>query len=246
MNETPRKPERTGDDPDGPLNVKRYVWWMLLIAVAVLVLTQLLASPMITGEVPISYSELKEKIRAGAVEKVTLVDEFVVATPTEEALQASRDEGPDIELKSWRTTRVRDDESLVPLLEDYDIAYEAQYTSSCDASFVWFWLVGMFAVFMLWSMMMRRAGGIQRSDGCRRDRTAPSPGPPGMSRPPNTVRPGGCREPGGTCMGWGSAFSAPGRRRSALQRRRGRTAARSPPGTHRRRGCSVWTSRPQR
>ena len=160
MNETPRKPERTGDDPDGPLNVKRYVWWMLLIAVAVLVLTQLLASPMITGEVPISYSELKEKIRAGAVEKVTLVDEFVVATPTEEALQASRDEGPDIELKSWRTTRVRDDESLVPLLEDYDIAYEAQYTSSCDASFVWFWLVGMFAVFMLWSMMMRRAGGM--------------------------------------------------------------------------------------
>ena len=159
MNENPRKTEPGGEGPEGAQNVRRYMWWMVLIAIAVLVLSQLLTSPMVTGEVPIPYSALKEKVRAGEVERVMLVDDQVVATPTKEALAAAQKEHPDIDMQRWRSTKIRDDETLIPLLEENDVAYEAQYSTGCDASFVWFWLVGMIAVFLLWSLMLRRAGG---------------------------------------------------------------------------------------
>jgi cell division protease FtsH len=162
MKQPPKKPSPSGSGPEdeNQFSFRRYFWITVLLIIGVVVLTQVLSSPMVTGEVPIPYSDLKQKVRAGEVERVALLDDYMVATPTDEALEVAQKEHEDIDFERWRSVKVRDDESLVPLLEEYDVEYEARYSEGCgDGSFVWFWLVGMIAVFLLWSMMLRRGGG---------------------------------------------------------------------------------------
>ena len=152
------KPSSGGPSDDENPPMRRYFWWMLLLVLVAIVITQLLASPMVTGEVPLSYSEIKAHIRDGDIEKVMLTDDTLIAIPTEEALEEARAEHPDIDFKRWRSTKMRDDASLIELLDTHNVEYEARYTEGCEGSFVWFWLIGMVGVFLVWSMFLRRGG----------------------------------------------------------------------------------------
>lgn len=156
------KPEKTskGEEPDeqGAGPIRRYFWWMLLLLLVAVVITQVLTSPMVTGEVPISYSELKGHIRDGDIERVMLTNDMLVAVPTPEALKEAQGKHPDIEFKQWRATKMRDDDGLIALLDEKKVEYEARYTEGCQGSFVWFWLFGVIGVFLVWSLFLRRGG----------------------------------------------------------------------------------------
>ena len=147
-----------GQDPNqNPEAVgRRYIWWMLGIAIAAVVIVQLLSSPMVTGEVPIPYSELKQRVANGEVEQLNLTDDTLRATPTTEALKLAQADNPDISFKRWRSIRMRDDESFVPLLDEHGVKYEAAYTEGCEGSFVWLWLLGVVAAMAIWSTFVRR------------------------------------------------------------------------------------------
>ncbi len=138
MDRDPRDKKRDEPDQDGPRSQRNRLLWIMLLGLLIFGILELLASPLVTGEVPIPYSELKQKIRSGEIESVRIVDDAIVARPTEAALEdANTEDSEGVEVKAWRSNTVRDDDSLVPLLEDYDVEYEARYSDGCGGEETW-------------------------------------------------------------------------------------------------------------
>ncbi|QDG49647.1 ATP-dependent zinc metalloprotease FtsH [Persicimonas caeni] len=152
------RPPNPDEEPNQGLFSSRLTWILLLLVLGVMLVIHQLQQP--AGKV-IPYSELKEKVTAGKVESVTFKEQqkIILAEPTEEALKEAR-EGTDKEFDVWRTVRVEDDESLVPLLDENNVEVEAQYDPGCDGSFFWIWIAPLFVLFLLWSFFMRRMSGM--------------------------------------------------------------------------------------
>jgi cell division protease FtsH len=152
------RPPNPDEEPNQGLFSSRLTWILLLLVLGVMLVIHQLQQP--AGKV-IPYSELKEKVTAGKVESVTFKEQqkIILAEPTEEALEEAR-EGTDKEFDVWRTVRVEDDESLVPLLDENNVEVEAQYDPGCDGSFFWIWIAPLFVLFLLWSFFMRRMSGM--------------------------------------------------------------------------------------
>ena len=152
MPQPPRRPElKTGrHTPVSPIRQGRGRNWLVLILLA-LVLTMVFSSIGQRGTLNVSYTELKDHIRAGEVAEVIVSAGYVEAIPTEEAAPES--------VKRWRAVRVQADEELVRLVENQGINLWAKEESACSSGLIWFWVLPLVFLFFFWSMMMRRMGG---------------------------------------------------------------------------------------
>jgi cell division protease FtsH len=150
------EPEETG------LNT-RLLWIFLVVTLVVVAVIQI-GSTAIRGETKIPYSELKQKIHEGDVEKVLIRGRMIVATPTEEALGEVRAEESDspIDFQAWSSFRVEGDESLIPLLEDNNIEYDAKPQEDCSegTSLLFFLVFPLLLLFFFfnWSRRMNMGG----------------------------------------------------------------------------------------
>ncbi|HET7460545.1 MAG TPA: ATP-dependent zinc metalloprotease FtsH, partial [Longimicrobium sp.] len=102
----------------------------------------------------IEYSELKNRIAAGQVERVRIGPTAITATPRP-GIRDSAD------VKEWSATRPGiEDNSLIPLLESHRVRYEgAEEGSRLLTMLAWFLPVLM--VLGVWSFMMRRMNPTQ-------------------------------------------------------------------------------------
>ncbi|QED26394.1 ATP-dependent zinc metalloprotease FtsH [Microvenator marinus] len=138
--------------------------FLMFITVGLLLM---LDSPMVTGHKIVTYSELKTHIQAGDVKDVLIQDQVIIATPvdsyTEKAEGKTEEEKADAkegeaDFKAWRSSLVKDDESLIPLLEANGVKYDARYSSGC-ASETAFWFLPLLLLLLLWPWIMRRMSG---------------------------------------------------------------------------------------
>ena len=152
------KPSGEASSPEpSPLKGK-LVWILMIMVLGVVVLLNVFQNPPGTRSIP--YSEFKEHVRQGHIERVVIhQDAYIDATPTEEALEQLKAESPDSrKISQWRATRLpREDDTLVPLLDEERVEYEFQ--KGCDeGGALWLWMVPMLLLFVFWNIMMRRAG----------------------------------------------------------------------------------------
>lgn len=153
-------PEREPDDEDSNTPNSflsgRGIWLLLLLFLGVFLAVQYFQYP--AGET-IPYSELKQKVTDGKVEKVRITEQLLVAHPTEEGLQKAN-EASDKDMEVWRAVRVEDDESFLKLLDEKGIEYRREYQSGCEGSYVWLWIAPLVIMFLLWGFFMRRLSGL--------------------------------------------------------------------------------------
>ncbi|MGD2151680.1 MAG: ATP-dependent zinc metalloprotease FtsH [Gemmatimonadales bacterium] len=152
QSEQPRPEGERRPEPGGPGSRRAY---MLLVYVAMAVLLFVGLNYVLSdrpGE-EISYSELKAKISAGEVQKLTISDRRIVAEPTEGAKAAGAPE-------SWTAVRV-DDPKLIELVEEQGIEYEGAVTDGLG------WMLNLLLplalLFVLWFYLLRRMGGPAQS-----------------------------------------------------------------------------------
>jgi cell division protease FtsH len=138
--------------------------FLMFITVGLLLM---LDSPMVTGHKIVTYSELKTHIQAGDVKDVLIQDQVIIATPVDSytgKTEGKTDEGKadaneaEADFKAWRSSLVKDDESLIPLLEANGVKYDARYSSGC-ASETAFWFLPLLLLLLLWPWIMRRMSG---------------------------------------------------------------------------------------
>ena len=138
--------------------------FLMFITVGLLLM---LDSPMVTGHKIVTYSELKTHIQAGDVKEVLIQDQVIIATPVDSytgKTEGKTDEGKadanegETDFKAWRSSLVKDDESLIPLLEANGVKYDARYSSGC-ASETAFWFLPLLLLLLLWPWIMRRMSG---------------------------------------------------------------------------------------
>ncbi len=152
-----RDPEHD-EDPNAPNTFLsgRGIWLLLLLFLGVFLAVQYFQYP--AGET-IPYSQLKQKVQEGKVEKVRITDQLLVATPTEDALQEAK-KSSDKDMEVWRAVRVENDESFLKLLDEKGIEYRREYQSGCEGSYVWLWIAPLVIMFLLWGFFMRRLSGL--------------------------------------------------------------------------------------
>jgi cell division protease FtsH len=134
--------------PGGPVT-PRIKLSLLYVVMAVLLLVSL---NYLLSDAPgedISYSELKERIAAGEVAKLTIGDTRIVAEPTEAAQAAG---APEV----WRAVPV-DDPTLIELAEAQGVEYEGSVRNGLG------WMLNLLLPFglllIIWMFLLRRMGG---------------------------------------------------------------------------------------
>jgi cell division protease FtsH len=138
---------RTGGSFDA--RSPRFSLGPLLLVFVVLILLNLLFSGAREREVP--YSELKNRIAAGQVEKVVISATNLEATPVDSIRRRTKQ-------TVWTATRV-DDPALVPLLEQRHVRYEGATASAIQR-----WAVMLLPLALLaglWIFMFRRMSPTQ-------------------------------------------------------------------------------------
>ncbi len=152
-------PERDPEHDDDPSTFVsgRGIWLLLLLFLGVFLAVQYFQYP--AGET-IPYSELKQKVQQGQVEKVRITDQLIVAHPTESALEEAKDDAEDGDMEVWRAVRVEGDDSFVELLDEQGIEYRREYQSGCEGSYIWLWIAPLVIMFLLWGFFMRRLSGL--------------------------------------------------------------------------------------
>ena len=143
-------PDRPGrSDPEAKRRRARFsVVYVIIALLAVVGLNYLFSSQPGTE---VTYSELKEKIAAGEVAKVTIAEKRIVARPTDSAIAAGAPE-------SWTAVRV-DDPGFIELIEEQGIEYEGAVPNELG------WLLNLIIPFalllILWMWMLRRVNPAQ-------------------------------------------------------------------------------------
>jgi cell division protease FtsH len=102
----------------------------------------------------IPYSELKQRVQQGQVERVRIQGQAITAIPDSTLADA-----PDV----WTTVRVDGDEALVPLLESEGVVIEAATESWLGQALLWLLPLGFMLLFWVW--MLRRinpASGVMK------------------------------------------------------------------------------------
>ncbi len=104
-----------------------------------------------TSSEEINYSELKEKIAAGEIAKVTISDTKVVAEPTETAKSAGAPE-------EWTADKV-EDPGLIQLVEEQGIEYDGAVSNGMG------WVLNLIIPFgfliLIWVFLLRRMNPSQ-------------------------------------------------------------------------------------
>jgi cell division protease FtsH len=146
----PNEPRRPGQG--GPVARRAYMS-AVYIVMAVLILFGLnyVLSDRSGGE--ISYSELKAKIVAGEVEKLTIGENRIVAEPTGTAKASGAPE-------NWVAVRV-DDPGLIDLVEEQGIEYEGVVTNGFGRMLGL--LIPLGFLLLIYVYMLRRMGGPAQS-----------------------------------------------------------------------------------
>ncbi len=146
----PDAPRRPGQG--GPVARRAYMS-AVYIVMAVLILFGLnyVLSDRSGGE--ISYSELKAKIVAGEVEKLTIGENRIVAEPTGTAKASGAPE-------NWVAVRV-DDPGLIDLVEEQGIEYEGVVTNGFGRMLGL--LIPLGFLLLIYVYMLRRMGGPAQS-----------------------------------------------------------------------------------
>jgi cell division protease FtsH len=107
------------------------------------------------GRVPdrrIPYSVLKQRIAAGQVAQVLIGPQQIRALATD---SMRRTGAPEV----WLTTRVPEDDQLIPLLEAHHVRYEGSTSGLVGQIIGWLLPVGLLILFWIW--MMRRINPAQ-------------------------------------------------------------------------------------
>lgn len=135
----------------------RGIWLLIILILGGYLLWNLFAEP--PGRA-IAYSDFVEKVEAGEVDEVVLKDRQtkIYASPSDEALRAER-ERVGREFEVWKVVKVADDDALVPLLREYEVAIRAEEDSGCDGSTVWLFMLPLLLLFVFWTFLMRRMSG---------------------------------------------------------------------------------------
>ncbi len=106
----------------------------------------------------IAYTELKQKVRAGQVERVRFRGPNIAAFP-DSVWSAGRANVPGV----WNTVRVEGDEELVPLLEENDVVIEAATESWLGEALIWLLPLGIMLAFWIWMLRrMNPASGVMK------------------------------------------------------------------------------------
>jgi cell division protease FtsH len=122
----------------------------VIVALLLLISLNYLASGQ-RGE-EISYSQLKEKIAAGEVQKVTVGDTRVTAESTEGARAAGAPE-------AWTAVPVQDDPGLIELLEEQGVEYDG--STSTGIGWLLSFIIPFGLLIALWFFMLRRMNPSQ-------------------------------------------------------------------------------------
>ena len=150
-----REPE--SDNSPNQFFSGRGIWLLLLLFLGVFLAVKYFQYP--SGPT-VPYSELKQKIKAGQVESVRITDQLVVAKPTSQALEEAKRKADNKGMEVWRAVKVKNDESLIQLLDEKDVEYQQEYQTGCEGSFLWLWLAPLVVMFLLWGFFMRRMSGM--------------------------------------------------------------------------------------
>nr|NIP84007.1 AAA family ATPase [Gemmatimonadota bacterium]NIQ60404.1 AAA family ATPase [Gemmatimonadota bacterium]NIU80617.1 AAA family ATPase [Gammaproteobacteria bacterium]NIX48918.1 AAA family ATPase [Gemmatimonadota bacterium]NIY13367.1 AAA family ATPase [Gemmatimonadota bacterium] len=127
-----------------------------LIAFVVLIGLNLLLGQEDTEQVP--YSELKERVAEGQVERVRFRGPTITAIP-DSAWASEQEAAPEV----WTTVRVEGDEELVPLLESNDVVMEAATESWLGEALFWLLPLGLMVLFWVWMLRrMNPASGVMK------------------------------------------------------------------------------------
>ncbi|TNE87003.1 MAG: ATP-dependent metallopeptidase FtsH/Yme1/Tma family protein [Deltaproteobacteria bacterium] len=112
--------------------------------------------PYQLGARDVTWTEFKQLVVDGEIEKVTINAETGVVTGTRKAEPVKDGEIPPN--REVRTNLVANDEGFVPLLEDQGVAYQAAPRSGCESS-VLLMMLPLAVVVLFWVMMSRRDPG---------------------------------------------------------------------------------------
>ncbi len=145
----------TGDRRGGPTilggrRTRFSIFYFLVVLGGLLMLNWLLGR---SSSRQIPYSELKARIEAGQVERVTIGTQTITAIPIDSLVQA--DAAPEL----WSATRVTEDESLVPLLEERGVEYDGTTDGWLVPMLGWLLPIGLLILFWFW--MLRRINPAQ-------------------------------------------------------------------------------------
>jgi cell division protease FtsH len=116
-----------------------------VIALAVIVVLNYMLGQATSERIP--YSELKERVASGQVAHVVVGPEQIRATTTDSARARGAPE-------TWTSTRVPDDDQLIPLLEERGIGYEG--TTAGWLGQMLAWLLPISLLILFWVFMLRR------------------------------------------------------------------------------------------
>ncbi|HZH04750.1 MAG TPA: ATP-dependent zinc metalloprotease FtsH, partial [Myxococcaceae bacterium] len=147
--------------PNRPFRLGSPFSYVLLIALGFLLFRNVFQD---AGVRRVSYSQFREGVEQGQFTRVQIAPDYVkgflkentAAAPA--APEAGREEGARPSSNPWLAYRVPEDESLIPLLEEKDVAFEALPPSNFGTAF-WIWLLPLGIAFLVWGFLFRRAVG---------------------------------------------------------------------------------------
>lgn len=157
MNPTPpnRRPDRPPVEAPKAPKFGSPIVWILVVVVAFVLMRGLFSD---AGAKRVPYSELREAIATRPVERVVLSGQSVKAYFPPPAAAPNEKSPVTQPPEVWVATRVEGDVSLVPLLEERNVTYEA-VAESGFTQFLLMWIVPLLLIFLFWGWMMRRAQG---------------------------------------------------------------------------------------
>jgi cell division protease FtsH len=104
----------------------------------------------------ITYSEMKKRIAAGEVTKVTLSNDMIQAQVADSLVKKGKP-------NTWTAVRVQGDTGLIPLLEKKNINFEGETQGWLGQALIWLLPLGLMVVFWVWLLRrMNPAQGVMR------------------------------------------------------------------------------------
>ncbi len=127
------------------------LWTWILFGVAVILLVSVYSRPDFASK-EISYSQFKEKIRTGEIKRVVLSQNINKGFIEENPPQTS---GLNQVPVTYYVTMAVTDPSLIPLMDEKKIFYEAE--NVVLKNFFWHWVLPLLVLLLVWRVLFSRA-----------------------------------------------------------------------------------------
>lgn len=161
------KPQPDPQDPSQTLGgpfFSRTIWIALFLALGSLLVYYHFQNPGHSAEIP--HSEIKERIADDEVSEVEISQRRILATPTDEARDAYREEIGDPAFDVWEVERLADDDRLLSLLDEHDVVVNARNEQGCgDGAMLWLILLPLILLVMFWGVLARRMQSMNSPGG---------------------------------------------------------------------------------